>query len=530
MDRRIIGRCISGIFGFLLALVLAACLLATDGGTGEPGGNDPSAPPALLGTAVSYDAGNGFVPTVTFTFDRNVTGSAPGWKIEGEGSATLAATPDAGTELVPGTLVTVALAVANALDASRTAEAGAEVMPVSGSFARPAGDTEYTLAWYDGASGAVVLNVGGGPDAFLVNENEQSLRSLFNAVYAPNAPGTSDTVHEPGKVAVTYNEKLSETVLGLFKITVGSVAAGDRVAIRGTGLPVASAETPAIDLYHPVVIDIGVPDNAGANSGLPVFSIPFGGLGAADTDYRHILLRVNGGARLVIGADNGKGESVACPYGKAAGITVEAMGGGELRNGAYRGFPLGPGSRIIVRLNSRFAIGPEDAADEYYSGWLVGSANDDARVRWSSGDQNGSYIEIRDGCGLAFDVNLVVWKPLRVRCNVWFVNGPALTVAAQNGPAIDGRRGLVAESGAYKFYGDSTQTGGQFPAQPGAEITVTPGSAISRSLVTDETDGALFIEAAASALTVTNKGAGPPVKAYAPDSLVGGYLNWEIPE
>ncbi|MDR1095585.1 MAG: hypothetical protein LBL31_04295, partial [Spirochaetaceae bacterium] len=511
MNKRTVNRCISGISVFLLALVLAACLLNEDSATGTPGdtgitdGNAPSLPPGLLGKAVSYDAGKGFAPTVTFTFDRNVTGSIPGWKVDGAGSKTLSATPAPETELVSGRPVTVTLTAANFLDASRTAEAAAAVMPVSGYFTRPQANTtkEYTLAWYDGASGTVALysyaNGGTGDlDGFLIGEEEQSLRALFDAVYTPNAPGSTDTVQETGKAAVAYNEKLSETVLGLFKITVGSAASGDRVEIKGY-LPVASAETPGIDRYHPVVIDIGIgtPDKTALNSGLPVFSVPFGGLGSPDIspeDYRHILLRVNGGARLIIEADNTDGESAACPYGYVTGGTVEVMGGAELRNGAYRGFPLGKDSSIVARLNSRLAIGPENAANEYYAGWFVGSVADDARICWGSGDQNGSYIEIRDGCGLAFDVNLTVRKSIRVRHKVWFVNGPALTVSAQGSP-IDGLCGLIAETGEYKFYGDFIQTGGLYPARPGATITVTMNNTLSRSLVTDEPGDGLIIAA-----------------------------------
>jgi hypothetical protein len=537
--------------GFLLAL-LASCPLDTDNvpksELHEPDA-PPSAPVLTGGPAVSYVPGS-YAPSVTFVFDTAVNGEAEGWVIAGNETAELTATPAPETELTPGVLCTFKLTAANVLDETKTVAVGANVMPVSGPFVRPdAGEAVYTVFWYDGASGAAGLLSGTGgdePDWFFVEE--EALRNMFNAVYAPNAPGTADSI-EPGKQAAAYTPEISETVLSLFNITVGSTDAGDRVEIGGADLLAASA--PVIDEYHPVVIDIGIPGTS--NGGLPAFHVRAGALGTAEVHYGHIRLRVNQGAGLVIEADNtGYSEGItdwACPHGNLQGGTVEVAGGGWLRNGAYRGFPLGKGSIIIARLGSRLATGPESSfspsapgydaeLDAHYAGWLIGHAGDGAALCWGAGDQNGSFIEIRDiprpgdgadGGTLAFDVNLTLRKPLALRYNVWFVNSPTLTIDAADGPAIDGHRGLIAEDARYKLYGTFFQTGGQNPARPAAKIIVMPGSGISRSALSPDGEG--FVKAEGSGLTINNRGAagGAVETGYGRDSIAG-YCNWDAPQ
>jgi hypothetical protein len=532
MQKNITSRYASFLF---LAFVLAACPPGAGPGGEVPGENGENGdslpvPLKLVKQETRYDRENSFVPTVTFAFNREaaVQGDSPeGWTIDGNGTAVLAATPAPETVLVPGGLVTFGFAAAPVLpnetgdenSESAAVEVAAAVMPVSGFFARPsAGTAGYTVAWFDEsvAAAGLVRGDGSGTDWLLVEE--EGLRNLFNAVYAPNAPGTTDRV-EQGKAAVPYTNETSATVLGLFKITVGDSPDGDRVEIAGAALPV-TAWPPGDAKYHPVVIDIGLPDAPGGS--LPAFYIPAGGLGAPGGDYRHIRLRVNRGAYLVIEADNLGGETVPCPFGSLSGGTVEAAGGGRLRNGAFRGFPLGEDTVIIARLGSRLAAGPEDADDAYFSGWLVGPSGEDARICWDAGDQNGSYIEIRSDGKLVFDTNITLRKPFRLRYDVWFFNSPTLT--------IGGGARLEAETGAFKCYGTFFQTGGQNPARPAAKILVRQGGAIARSLLVPDETAAGFVSAAAADIAVTNKGAGTLEKAeYGRDSI-SGYLNWDIPE
>jgi hypothetical protein len=394
------------------------------------------------------------------------------------------------------------------------------------------------------AGGVVVLCDGAGDwDSFLVWDG--ALQNIFKAVYTPNALGTTDSV--PGKSAVTYTEEISRAVRSLFKITIGADQGGDRIEISGAELP-ATDKSPANAKYYPVVIDIGVPGASGANTGLPVFSIRAGGLGTAETNYDHIRLRVNRDARLVIEADNDPehaGPTGACPYGRLAGGTVEVMGGGRLRNGAYRGFPLGRGSVIIVRLGSWFVTGPEPegTADRdrlgYDAAWLAGPIGEDAALRWGAGDQNGSYIEVRDiprpgdpdggeGGTLTFDANVTLRKTLALRYNVWFVNSPTLTIdAAGDSFTIGGQKGLVAENDGYKLYGTYFQTGGQNPARPAAKIIVMRDSGISHSAFSPDGEG--FFEAG-SAVTISNRGSagGAERVEYGRDSIEG-YCNWNVP-
>jgi hypothetical protein len=518
----------------LLALLLANCPVPN--GDPVPNGEEqpegPSAPQLLI-TQVKYDPAEGYALSVEFTFDVKVSGEAEGWTITGTGETTLTLKPEPETKLTSGEPAKIELTAKNAGAEDKTLRVPLTVMPVSGVLARrPAGDGPLacTVSYYDPENHAAGLRIGGGekqPEGFLVED--EGLQKIFRAVYTPNAPESEDAAAKSAastKLAVPFTETVSEAVLSLFKITVGADAGGDLIEIGG-------AELPPADPPRVTIIDIGIPEEG--SSGPACFIRPQG-LGSAGEDYAHIRLRVNAGASLVIQADNSKGEGEACPPGLLAGGTVEVMGGGELRNGAYRGFPLGKGSTIIVRLNSRFATGPED------TGWLVAPASEEnAALCWGTGDQNGSYIEIRDkppGTGdggdsgdgtLAFDVNLTMRKSLPLRYHVWMVNGPALTIDVPEGPGIGGQRGLVAEDARYKIYGTYVKSGGQNPGSSPATITVKKGSAISRSALTaGEATG--FITADPGGIAITNlHNKGNVAKTpYIPGSIVG-YLNWNLP-
>jgi hypothetical protein len=433
-------------------------------------------------------------------------------------------------EAAPGRALTLGLTVANSADRSKTAEVSKTLMPVSGPLARPASGA---LVYYDG-NGALGLKTGEGDTRWLC-VTEPALQTLFNAIYTPNAPGAADTV-ESGKAALEYSAEISAAVLGLFTVTLGMTPAGDRVELGGTALPSAASGT--------IVIDLGLP--GGGNEALPAFYIPDRGLGSPSGDYSHLRLRVNRGASLVIEADNsayeGGGAGNPCPAGYFNGGCVEVMAGGRLRDGAYEGFPLGEGAVIIARLGSWLAVGPESSfsantagyapgRDRYYSGWLLGPAGEDARLCWDPGDQNGSYLEIREGA-LAFDANITVKKSLSLSYSVWFINGPRLTIdAAGDGLSLSGRKGLFAQ-GSRRFYGTKSSSGGRNPGKPAAEIVLRPGSALSQSFLKGEGGFVEALNAGRSVKNAGNTGASggeAPYAAYGDGSGRGGYLNWIIP-
>jgi hypothetical protein len=411
-------------------------------------------------------------------------------------------------------------------------------MPVEGVLTRGGTPVEYTVEYVD-QNGAARI---GSPDGLkwcYIPEAGGLLR-IFTAVYSPNAPGTVDAV-EQGAAAVPYDEAISRAVLKLFKIRVGKTAADDRIGMRGTDLPAGT------DRYHPVVIDAGIP--GADNRDLPAFAVPAGGLGAGGGDYRHIRLRVNRGAYLVIEADNtGYAAGYAagadsCPPGNLKNGTAEVMGGGRLRSGAYKGSPLGENAVTLVRLGSFFSTGPETSfdpsrdgynaeVDKFFSGWLIGPAGEDARIQWGTGDQNGDYFEIRPG-RIAVSANITIKKTLALDGGLWFINGPTVTIdAAGDGLTLHDKKGLFAADEAYRFYGTASQSGGQNPAEVMAKVVIQPGSTLHRSFLTGEPlgDDKKFITAAAGSITIKNQGKkNTPEVSYATGDSRYGYLNWLIP-
>jgi hypothetical protein len=398
------------------------------GAVSFPATNAHPFPVLTDGPTVSYDSQCAIA--VSYAFDMDVTASAPdGWIVTGSGTKTITAAPT-GT---PGTAVSMTLAAANKADETKIAEVSeVTVMPVSGVFSRPAsGEAEYTVAYYD-SYGAVGLKSAGGTGWFLVTD--AGLKQRFNALYTPNAPDTDDGI-ESGKTAAAYTQAVSEAVLGLFSITLGSNAdgSGDKYEIKGTDLPAANAGSTTAMTDNLIVIDIGLP-GGGDNSGLPVFHIPYRELGDASAEsgaYSHIRFRVNSGAEAVILADNtgyigdGDGDGgeagTSCPPGYFNGGCIEVMSGGKLRDEAYEGFPLGSNAVILSRLGSYLAVGPEEGSedaqamqetyDAYYSGWFIGPPGSEARIEWEDGGQNGDYIEVRLG-ELVISANVTVKKTL----------------------------------------------------------------------------------------------------------------------
>jgi hypothetical protein len=480
-------------------------------------------PPVLKTTEIKYLEQKGALPQIAVIFSFNmavaVAGQTPGSSVTGDGGNTLTLSP-AMAGITPGAELSISLTAANTNDPTKTRSVSLTVMPVSGFLSRPATDTKYTIT--DGTSyGAFRLRTPGALTEDWYYVQDDSARALFSAAYTPNAPDSRDAV-ESGKEAVPYTQAISQAVLGLFKITLGPAASADRIEISGTELP----NPPGADKYHPLVIDLGVPGGA-ANHRLPVFRIPAGGLGVEPSGgYTHLRLRVNRDTKLVIEADNSNYTTWTdspFQYGKLKKATVEVMGGGSLRDGAYKGAALGEDSLIIARLNSCLALGPENSSDIYYKGYFVGPSQSDARILWDPGDQNGSFIEIR-GEDLAFDTHLTVQKSVALTYNLWFVNGPRLTIRATD--TLDGQKGLFPrDPGAgRKLYGTYYDRGGQNTATIRAAIIVSNGSAIAGSLWTN-TPG----QAPEGSRTLLNYGeeTAIPKKEYTSSTgQVPGYFNW----
>jgi hypothetical protein len=474
----------------------------------------------------------------------DVTVSAPsGWTVTGSGGKTITAAPASPT---PGTSLSITLTAANKEAASKTMTVPAvKVMPVSGVFSRPTAETTYTLAYYD-SYGVAGLKSGSSTAWYYVTDG--ALKTRFNAIYTPNKPDSPKDEIESGKTTVAYNQAISDAVLGLFSITLGSNESNDKYEIKGEGLPVANAGSPTATTSNLIVIDIGLPGGE-INSGLPTFYIPHKGLGSSSGDYGYIRFRVNNGASVVILADNNgyitSGPKHSCEAGNFDNGCIEVMSGGMLRDGAYEGFPLGDNAVILNRLGSYLGIGPEathtDAAgnaktayDRYYAGWLIGPSEGDPRIVWDGGDQGSGYIEVRPG-KLAISANVTVKKAMGLIYSVWFVNGPTVTIDAKDYSLdIDGKKGLFANGVDYKFYGTKGASGGQNTATPTATIVIKPGSTLHKLFLTaNGTDATNFITANGSGdITIENKGSsdGASEIEYESGTGIKGYMNWNIPE
>jgi hypothetical protein len=312
-------------------------------------------------------------------------------------------------------------------------------------FTRPSSGTDmYIIGFYDKSSGLASLSKNG-IDYTQYKVTDPHLQKLFNAIYEPNKPGSTDAV-ESEKFAIPYNSSISAAALDLFKITIGVNPSDDKVELKGTDLPIAAGASAS----NLIVIDIGIPGED--NSGL-AFSIPYQGLGVGG-NYAHVRFRVNKGAYLAILADNtryeSRGAGNSCPSGNFNGGCVEVMADGKLRDSAWEGFPLGANAVILCRYNSYLAVGPESYGDtspllnytgsafpKYYAGWLIGSAlsSDNKfggsslipRIVWDGGQTSEKYIEVREG-ELAIDAEVTVRRSFGLIYSVWFVNNAALTI------------------------------------------------------------------------------------------------------
>jgi hypothetical protein len=515
---------------------------SSGGGGGGGGGGSGSGgaapvqhyPPKLAGDPVVAWSTAG-VPSITFTFDMNIPApDLPGWTVTANGPA-ITAIPDSPTS---GDPVSLGFTVANPQDPDKTTDIEEiTLMPVSGPFSGLSSGSEYTVVYADEYGAAGLHN---GVETFWQYVEDPLWAALFAAIYIPNAPDSTDAAIWP-KAAWPYDEEISRAARNLFRITGNGTNPADcAVEIKGMALPAATGMGP----NHIIVVDIGLPGTD--NSGIPVFTIPAGGLGTAGQQYGYLRFRVNRGAQLVVRADNSgyiaAGEGHPCPPGNAAGAAVEVMDYGKLRLGAYEGYPLGEGARIIVRLHAALAFGPESSfgpstpgyveeRDQWYSGWLIGPAALDPGIAWGTGDQNGDYVEIY-GERLAFSANLTVQKTLKLRYSLWFVNGPTLTINAVNDSrTIDGSKGLFAGAAGYKFYGTSSTSGGINIGTPAARILLRPGSVLSRSFLTTTDQGSDLISPGTYETPIVNQGSSGALEAapYDPASGYESYLNWNIP-
>jgi uncharacterized repeat protein (TIGR02543 family) len=404
---------------------------------------------------------------------------------------------------------------------------------------------------------------------FGTETDDTYILNVLRAVYLPNAADTTDAV-ETGKTTIKYTPDISKTALGLFEIKIGDSQANDKINVKGTDLPVASGQS-NINL---IVIDIGRPEANADNGALPTYYIPTKGLGASanNTTYPHVRLRVNDGASLVIEADNsayttvgtdGKiaGAGHPCEAGNFRNGCVEVMAGGKLRDGAYEGFPLGANAVLLNRVNSYLAVGPESSftsetkgydgnRDKWYEGWLIGPSAGNPRIAWGTGDQGSGYIEVRPG-KLAISANVTVKRTLGLIYNVWFVNGPTVTIDAKDDSltvdigqdsakvSMTGLFSNETESTKYRFYGTADTSGGQNTGNPAAKIVIQPGSTLDgrflTSTIAEGTSPFITVQTgeSATAKTITNLGAGTgddTVESVQYESGISGYLNWDWPE
>ncbi|MDR0641437.1 MAG: hypothetical protein LBG07_03155 [Treponema sp.] len=497
----------------IAALLISAC--DHKAGPGLPGDPPVYYPPVLQGDpAVSYDPIDLSV-SVSFTFNTKVT-AAPveGWTLSGEGTSAITASP---LDPLPGIARSLSFTAANFEDPSQTTLVPEiTLIPVGALFTGP-GSGEYTVR-HAGPYGTVNLRANNGISTWYYVPDPY-WRELFNAVYSPNAPDSTDTVTGP-KTALPYTQEISETVLDLFKIRAGANGETAQVEISGAALPAHAGNSNSL-----IVIDIGIPGRD--SPGLPPFFIPAGELGTPGQSYGHIRLRVNRGGRLLILADNPQAGGPCAPGNLSQG-SVEVMAGGELRSAASEGEPLGSDSQIIVRLNSSLVLGPEgptvpdynEGRDRWFQGVFLGSAAQSPRIVWGGGDQNGDYVEIGAG-RMAFSANLAVMKTVRLKYDVWFVNCPELIIDAANDSIdLDGNRGVFAASPGLRFYGSASTSGGINIGNPAAKISIRAGSVLSASFLSEGASGLIT-----GLQTITHQGSGSAVKVPYNDTI-SGYLNW----
>jgi hypothetical protein len=433
--------------------------------------------------------------------------------------------------------VTLKFTATSKTDTNKTVAISTSAYAVeSAAFARPT-DTAvtYTVAYYgEVTAGSTKHNIAGlttsSQTKYYIVEDTY-FKGLFNAIYTPNAPGSTDSINESGKSTVPYDSTISANALGLFNVTVNKTAdaSKDKVELKeNTNTYLAPLNAKGSNSTTLVVIDIGVPGTA--NTGLPTFYIPVTsksgdlGLAAGSGDYGNIRLRVNQGAELVILADNSayisNGEGNPYSGGKFNNGCVEVMSGGKLRDGAYEGFPLGTGAVILNRAGSYLSVGPEpgtsdatsaqnDAYALYYAGYLIGP-DGDPRIQWNT---TTGYLEVRPG-KLAISGDVTVKKLLGLIYDAYFIGNTTVAIA---------KGGILAPndtaSEKYDFFGTSDQ----------AKRVVQQGGLLSKGFLTaTPEDAAKFLTSSSGSVTIQNNGTGDASEKYT-DSI-SGTQKWDIPD
>jgi hypothetical protein len=396
----------------------------------------------------------------------------------------------------------------------------------------------YTIQYYNAAKKQVQLNNPSTDESTWHSTADNSAAdALFNAIYSPNAPGSTDTFHpgETGKMAIPYTADISKKVLALFKVTFNGSGV-EKVEITGEP-PAKNIVTPNAASDKLIIIDLGLPGTE--VNVLPKFSIPLntngrGTLGLDTTttetaetlaqDYSHIRLRVNNGADLTILADNSSGTSASCPVGGFGGGCVEVMAGGKLRDGAYQGFPLGANAVLLNWTGSYLSVGPDNNTDQssWWYGYLIGpdsTGADKPRIKWDESNTTG-YIEVRPS-KLAISGDVTVQKTLGLIYSAWFIGNTQVTIDTGSDTAtLFGQKGLFAnETGAtnlYNFYGTAE-----------ARIVVKAGSVLHKAFLTGEVaDNGKFLTIESGSVTITGS-TGGTAGYYPPGTdLIPGYLNW----
>jgi hypothetical protein len=474
-----------------------------------------------------------------------------------------------------------------------------QVSLATAELTRPASSTiTYQVYGFDAANNAVGLrdatlqnpsSVSIGNDAIVVStvsapktfwrylpgsnaSTGKDIKTLFDAICAPNSVGSPlddfKATGEEGKTSIPYDVDIAAKVLQLFYVTLDTTSGNgnnDAVYISGKALPtLPTGKNYKSDGSNLIIIDIGLPN---AKNELPKFYIPNQGLGVdAATTYPHIRFRVNNGASLSLLADNSTYESPvssnrsthgvvgagSCPEGYFNNGCVEVMAGGQLRDGAFEGFPLGANAVILNRAGSYLAVGPERTFDyvwatnnsvdnahyRWYAGWLIGPADAKPRIVWDNGNTAGKYIEVRPK-EIAIDANVTVKKSVGLIYSVWFVGETTVTVDVDttdtlalvsasgwgsSNPAAP-IKGLAANNRNpsqidYKFYGNEK-----------ASIVVRRGSYIGKSAivsVNDATGLATFIGDATKDVTITGTADGTK-KEYSTGTSIEGWSTWTVP-
>jgi hypothetical protein len=459
--------------------------------------------PILKSTVVSYGTSNAV--SVMFTFDKavTVTSSTDSSGTLSNESKTVTVTP---TNSPSGTAKKVELTVSAD---SKTTSVEKTVIPVENGNLPTSGT--YSVVSYDadviGSTSVVVLKENNNTKGYLVTDTTK--KDLFNAIYTPNAPKTTDAI-ESGKTTVAYTEAISTAALALFQIDLSTL----KVNVKGTALPTGGSTT------NPIVIDIGLPgtDNATANATLPTFYIPVQELGAQSGDYKGVRLRVNKGASLVILANNSGYINTGISDSNEAGYfnygCVEVMAGGELRDGGYQGFPLGSNAVILNRAGSYLSIGPEPGSadataekvknvyDTYFAGYLIGPVGKDARIEWDNTNTTG-YLESRPN-KVAFSGNVTVKKVMGLIYSAWFIGDTTLTIAEN--------ASLAPNGASFKFYGTSNQ----------AKIVVKKGGTIGCGFLV-ENSNALYTAASVD-VRIQNNGSSSTSVPYT--ETISGTQAW----